>query len=60
MCVYVCVCVKLGCSLSFKHVSLDNKDIFCLYNFIKILLSFPISVLVSNSSINSNLKPRHL
>ena len=36
---YVCVCVWLGSSLSFKHVWLNDKDTFCLYNFIKILIS---------------------
>ena len=47
MCVCVCVCVWLGSSHSFKHVSLNNKDKFCLYNLFKILSSFLISVLVS-------------
>ena len=32
MCVCVCVCVWLGNSRSFKHVSLNNKDRFCLYS----------------------------
>ena len=27
----------LGSSFSFKHVSLNSKDKFCLYNSIKIL-----------------------
>ena len=40
VCVCVCVCVSLGSSLSFKHVWLNNKDTFCLDNFIKILSSF--------------------
>ena len=31
----------------FKHVSLNNKDNFCLYNLFKILSIFQISVLVS-------------
>ena len=43
----VCVCVWLGSSRSFKHVSLNSKDKFCLYNLFEILSSFPISVLVS-------------
>ena len=49
MCVCVCVCVHvyLGSSHSFKHVSLYSKDMHCLYNLIKFLLSFLISVLVS-------------
>ena len=38
----MCVCVN-----TFKHVSLDNKDKFCLYNLFKVLSSFLISVLVS-------------
>ena len=38
---------------TFKHVWLNNKDTFCLYNIIKILSSFLISVLVS---ININDK----
>ena len=38
VCVCVCVCV---------HIWLNNKDTFCLYNFIKILSSFQINVLVS-------------
>ena len=45
--VCVCVCVWLGSSRSFKHVSYNNKNKFCLYNFIKILSSFLINVLVS-------------
>ena len=32
----------------FKHVSLNNKDKFCLYNLFKILSSFLISVLLSS------------
>ena len=36
----MCVCVWLGSSHLFKHVWLNNKDTFCLYNFIKILSSF--------------------
>ena len=43
----VCVCVWLGSRHSFKHVSLNNKDKFCLYNLFKILSSFLVSVLVS-------------
>ena len=51
--IYRCVCVrvggwvKLGSSLSFKHVWLNNKDTFCLYDFMKILSNFRISLLVS-------------
>ena len=45
VCVCVCVCVWLGSSCSFKHVSLNNKDKFCLYHLFKILSSFLISVL---------------
>ena len=75
MCVCVCVCVWLGSSRSFKHVSLNNKAKFCLYDLFKIISRFLISVLVSlwpkkcpkalgtilvNSSTNSNLKHRHL
>ena len=45
--IYVCVCVYLGSSLSFQHVWLNNKDKFCQHNFIKILSSFLISVLLS-------------
>ena len=37
---YVCVCVWLDSSLSFKHVWLNDKGTFCPYNFIKILSSF--------------------
>ena len=43
--VCVCVCVWSGSSRSFKRVSLNNKDKFCLYNLFKILSSFLISVL---------------
>ena len=39
--------VLLGSSYSFKHVSLNSKEKFFLYNSIKILLSFLIRVLVS-------------
>ena len=31
----VCVCVWLGSSRSFKHVSLNSTDTFCRYNLIK-------------------------
>ena len=45
--IYVCVCV---CVLIYIYIYiyiwLNNKDTFCLYNFIKILSSFLISVLV--------------
>ena len=47
VCVCVCLCVLLGSSRSFKHGSFNSKDAFCLYNLIKILSSFRISVLVS-------------
>ena len=47
MCVCVCVYVCVGSGRSFKHVSSNNKDKFCLYNLFKILSSFLISVLVS-------------
>ena len=40
--IYVCVCVCVC-----KHVLINNKDTFCLYNFIKILSSFLINVLFS-------------
>ena len=43
----VCVCVWLGSSHSFKHVSLNDKDKFCLNDSFKSLSSFLISVLVS-------------
>ena len=45
--VCVCVCVWLGNSRSFKRVWLNSKDTFYMYNLIKILSSFLISVLVS-------------
>ena len=32
MCVCVCVCAWLGSSLSFKQVSLNNKDTFCQHS----------------------------
>ena len=38
--------VLSGSSLSFKHIRLNNNDTFRLYNFIKILSSFLVSVLV--------------
>ena len=47
VCMCVCVCVWLGSSRSFKHVSLNNKDKFCLYDLFKIFSSFLINVLVS-------------
>ena len=37
-------------SESFKHVSLNNKDKFCLYNLFNSLSSFRISVLVSGGN----------
>ena len=55
MCVCVCVCVWLSSSHSFKHISLNCKDKFCLYNSIKILLKFMISVLVSGRNWWMNL-----
>ena len=42
ICVCVCVCVWLSSRRSFKHVWLNNKDTFCLYNFIKIPSGFLI------------------
>ena len=30
----VCVCVWLGYSCSFKHVSLNSKGKFCLYKYL--------------------------
>ena len=39
----------------FKHVSLNSKDTFCLYNLIKILSSFLISILVLGSNWGMNL-----
>ena len=45
---YLCVCVGgLSSSRSFKHVSLNNKGKFCLYNLFMILTSFQLSILVS-------------
>ena len=41
----VCVCVWLGSSCSFKHVSLNNKDKFFLYNLFKILSIFSVKSL---------------
>ena len=38
--IYMCVCVCV-----YEHVWLNNKDTFCLYNFIRILSSFLASVL---------------
>ena len=52
--IYVCVCV-LDSSLSFKHVWLNNKDTFRLYNLIKILSSFLMCVLVSGWNWRMNL-----
>ena len=46
ICVCVCVCVLLGSKLSYKHIWLNNKDSFCVYNLIKILSIFRTSVLV--------------
>ena len=36
-------------------VGLNNKDTFCLYNLIKILSSFPVSVLASGWNWCMNL-----
>ena len=47
VCPRVCVCLNIYNSFIFKQVWLNNKDTFYLYNFIKILSSFLISVLVS-------------
>ena len=44
------MCVSLGSSPSFKHVWLNNKDILGVYNFIIIISSFLISILVSVGS----------
>ena len=49
------VCVWLGSSRLFKHVSLNNKDKFCLYNLFKILSSFLMSVLVSGWNLSMYL-----
>ena len=48
--IHICVYVWLGSTLSFKHILLNNKDTFCLYNFIRILSSFMTSVLVLGRS----------
>ena len=40
---------------SFKHIGLDNKDTFCLYNFIKILSRFLTRVLVLGWNYEMNL-----
>ena len=53
MCVCVCVCVCV--CLSFKHVWLNNKDTFLSINFIKIVSSFLISVLVLGWNWEMNL-----
>ena len=51
MCVCVCVCVwrYLGSSRSFNHVSLNNKETFCLYNLFKIF-KYIIYPVLSNSA----------
>ena len=56
--IYVCVCVYvwLGSCLSFKHVWLNDKNTFCLYNFIRILLSFLIRVLSSGRKLDEFTK----
>ena len=48
VCVCVCVCVWLSSRRSLKHVSLNSKNKFYLYNLFKILSSFLISALVSS------------
>ena len=53
--VCVCVCVWMGSSVSFKHLLLNDKNTFCLYDFIKILSSFLISDLVSGWNWRMNL-----
>ena len=45
--IYIWTCVWLGSSRSFKYVSLNNKEKFCLHNFFMILSSFLIIVLIS-------------
>ena len=55
VCVCVCVCVWLGRNLLFKHIWLNNKDTFYLYDFIKILSSFLIIVLISGWNWLGNL-----
>ena len=56
VCVCVCVCVWLVSSLSFNHVWLDNKDTLCLYNFIKFLFSFQVSILVLGWNWKMNIQ----
>ena len=54
--IYKRVCVWFGSSPSFKHVLLNNKDTFCLYNFIRVISdSFLTSVLVLGWSWLMNL-----
>ena len=38
--IYIYIYIVLGRSHSFKHVSLNNKDKFCLYNLFKIFQVF--------------------
>ena len=45
--IYIYIWGGLGSSRSFKHVSLNDKDKFGLYNLFKIISSFLISILVS-------------
>ena len=47
VCVYMCVCVCVVRQQIFILAYLsNNKDSFCLYNFIEILVNFLISLLV--------------
>ena len=43
--IYIYIYIYRGTWLSFGHVWLNDKDIYCLFSFIKILSSFLISVL---------------
>ena len=46
LCVCVCVCV-FGQISSLMHISLNNKDIFCLLIFVYVLLSCCIDFMIS-------------
>ena len=48
--------LSLGSSLLSKHVCLNSKDTFCLYNFIKILSSFLISLAFRLELVNEFTK----
>ena len=53
----MCVCVWLGSSLSFKRIWLNNRDTFCLYNFIKFpdkCLGFKLEMVDEFSKIKYN------